>query len=106
MISAAPLLGMVFSLPMDTTQIISQLKAERQRLDLAIQALEGLGIGSRQYADNRTPARSGRPAGKAAGKTGTKQAKPKRKISATARKKMSEAARARWAARKKAAKAK
>jgi hypothetical protein len=76
---------------MDTRQILTQLKAERSRLDAAISALEGLdGIPARKPAGNT-------------GKVGAKgQAKHKRKISAAARKKMSEAARARWAVRKKA----
>lgn len=77
---------------MNTSQLIAQLRQERDKLDAAISALEGL---------DGTPAR--KPTGKAG--AGTKgQAKPaKRKISAAARRKMSEAAKLRWAARKKSA---
>jgi hypothetical protein len=76
---------------MNTAQLISSLKSERDKIDAALRALEGL---------DGTPARKpGKVAGKAV--AGTKgQTKPKRKISAAARKKMSEAAKARWAARK------
>jgi hypothetical protein len=80
---------------------VSQLKQEHIRLckelarvDEALSALGGLnGVQS-------APQKSGRKANVKA----VAAVAPKRKISAAARKKMSEAARARWAARKKEAK--
>ncbi len=80
---------------MDTRKILSDLRAERDRLNQAIAALESL---------DRTPGRGRRaktaaPAGKAA-----KRRRGRRHLSAATRKRMSEMMKARWAERKKKAK--
>ena len=81
---------------MNTTEIVQQLRAERDRLDAAIQALEGVGGGG-------SGKRRGRPPG-----SGTKSAsatKTKRRgMSAAARKRIAESMRKRWAAAKKSGK--
>jgi hypothetical protein len=63
---------------MDTVSIITALEAERDRLDQAITALRGSQRGPGRLANGR-----------------------KRTLSATARKRISEAQKRRWAARKK-----
>jgi hypothetical protein len=68
---------------MDTKAIIKELEAERTRLDQAITALRGGRHGV------------GRPAGGTNGR--------KRRLSPAARKRISEAMKKRWAARKRAA---
>jgi hypothetical protein len=68
---------------MDTEAIIKELEAERTRLDQAITALQGRKRGV------------GRPTGSTNGR--------KRRLSPAARKRISEAMKKRWAARKKAA---
>jgi hypothetical protein len=68
---------------MDTEAIIKELEAERTRLDQAITALQGRKRGA------------GRPTGSTNG--------GKRRLSPAARKRISEAMKKRWAARKKAA---
>jgi hypothetical protein len=68
---------------MDTEAIIKELEAERTRLDQAITALQGRKRGA------------GRPTGSTNGR--------KRRLSPAARKRISEAMKRRWAARKKAA---
>ena len=76
---------------MDIQNILADLKRERENLDRAIGALEGLGTQTR---------RRGRPAGKQAAAT------PKRKrrhMSAASRKRISEMMKQRWAERKKKA---
>jgi hypothetical protein len=78
---------------MDTKRILADLRAERSQIDRAIAAIEGLDTTSA-----RTP-RGGRPAA-------VKQAAPKarrgrRRLTAAARKRLSEAMKARWADRKK-----
>lgn len=79
---------------MDTTKLIRDLLAEKKRIDLAIAALEGLdNTGARAYsAGKRQPVRASH--------------KPRRRrhMSAAARKRMSKMMKARWAARRKAAK--
>ena len=75
--------------PMD---IVKELKQQRDRLDAAIAALEG-GRGSRKAANGRRKTRQGAPNGRRKGK---------RTLSAAARKRISEAAKARWAKAKKA----
>jgi len=72
---------------MDTNQIISELEAERTRLDEAISALRGLGSGGNGRR-GRKPGRRGR-----------------RHLSAAAKKRISEMMKKRWAERKRAAKA-
>ncbi len=72
---------------MDTNQIISELEAEKTRLDEAINALRGLGSGANGRR-GRKPGRRGR-----------------RHLSAAAKKRISEMMKKRWAERKRAAKA-
>jgi hypothetical protein len=67
---------------MDTAAILAELTAERDRLDQAIAALRGKG-------NTRTV--TGKPDGR----------RRKRKLSASARKRIGEAMRKRWAERKK-----
>jgi hypothetical protein len=73
---------------MDIHNILGDLKKERERLDKAIAALEGLGVGAR---------RRGRPVGSISPK--------RRHMSAAARKRISEMMKLRWAERKKKSKA-
>src|SRR5262245_43339403 len=68
---------------MDTGGILNALKSERNRIVSALAALEGIGRG------------------RAAG-NGRRRRKRKRRLSAAARKRISEAAKARWAKVKKA----
>lgn len=75
---------------MDIQQIVSDLKSERERIDAAIRALEGTG------KSGRGP---GRPPG--SGSRGKR-----RTMSASARKRISEMMKLRWAERKKKAKSK
>jgi len=73
---------------MSNEQILALLSAERDRLNRAIEALEG-------------PKRRGRPPGTRnapARVKGTAPAKAKRKLSAAGRKAIADAARKRWAA--------
>jgi len=73
---------------MDIQKILDDLKRERQRLDRAIVALEGAGTAVR---------RRGRPAG-------STNARPRRHMSAAARKRISEMMKQRWAERKRKSK--
>jgi hypothetical protein len=73
---------------MDTTDIIKELSAERDRIDLVIKLLSGSGTASTKA----TPPAEG------------KATRKKRRVSAEARKKMSEAQRKRWAVTKGAVK--
>lgn len=81
---------------MDSTSILAELRAERDRIDQAIAAIEGL-----NSTGNHT-ARRGRPPAITA-QAAPKQARVGRRISAAGRKRIAEAARAMWARRKKAA---
>jgi len=74
---------------MDIQNILSSLKMERERLDRAIAALEGIGASG--------PRRRGRPVG-----SGNKSAagRPRRHMSPAARKRISEMMKQRWAERK------
>jgi len=72
---------------MDTQQIISELEAERDRLEQAISALRG------SITGRRTTAGFGR------GRRG------RRRLSAAAKRRISEMMKKRWAERKRAAKA-
>ncbi|MGO9516193.1 MAG: hypothetical protein ACLPND_04030 [Candidatus Korobacteraceae bacterium] len=74
---------------MDIQNILGDLRAERERIERAIAALEGLGSGRRR----------GRPVGS---KNVAKN--PRRHMSAAARKRISEMMKQRWAERKKKAK--
>jgi hypothetical protein len=78
---------------MNTTEIVQQLRAERDKLDAAIQALEGVGDGAATKRRGRPPGTANKPA---AGRP-----RKKRTMSAAARKRISEAMRQRWAATKK-----
>jgi hypothetical protein len=83
---------------MNTKSILTELRAERQRIDKAISALEALdGSGARVQ-----------PVGKASvvwdRKVATQKGRGRRTISAAGRKRISEMMKARWAARRKAAK--
>lgn len=87
---------------MNVDEIVQQLRDERSKLDAAILALEGVG-GSSSIGKRR-----GRPPGstnKAAASSAIVAAAPKRRrMSAAARKRIGDAARARWAAAKKSGK--
>ena len=72
---------------MDTHQIISELEAERDRLEQAISALRGSLSGGRGFAS-----------------TG-KGRRGRRRLSAAAKRRISEMMKKRWAERKRAAKA-
>jgi hypothetical protein len=76
---------------MDIQNILNDLKRERDRLDRAIMALEGPGVG---------PRRRGRPVGSVNSAT----TRPRRHMSAAARKRISEMMKQRWAERKKKSK--
>jgi len=76
---------------MDIQSILADLKRQRERLDSAIAALEGSGR------------RRGRPAGTTSAASATKK-RPRRHMSAAARKRISEMMKQRWAERKRKAK--
>jgi len=81
---------------MDTNRILADLRAERNRIDRAITALEALdGTGSR----TTTTERRARPT---ATQPATKQPHARRRMSAAGRKRISEAAKKMWAERRKA----
>ena len=82
---------------MNVTDVVRQLRDERSRLDVAIQALEGVGGGTSAPIKRR-----GRPPG-ATHKLAAGGPK-KRRMSAAARKRIAEAMRKRWAAAKKSGK--
>ncbi len=74
---------------MDTKRILAELRAERSRIDHAIAAIEGLSTGI------VTTARIGRP------RPSVSAPRRRRRLSAAARKRISEMMKARWAERKK-----
>jgi hypothetical protein len=78
---------------MDIQNILSNLKAERERIDRAIAALEGLGATG--------PRRRGRPVGSV---NKSSAARPRRHMSPAARKRISEMMKQRWAERKRKSK--
>jgi hypothetical protein len=78
---------------MDIQNILGDLKKERAKIDQAISALEGLGAAA--------PRRRGRPVG--SGKKSS-AGRPRRHMSAAARKRISEMMKQRWAERKRKAK--
>jgi predicted transcriptional regulator len=83
---------------MNTKAILGELKAERTRIDRAIQALESLG-------DAVVTRKPGRPKGGTSFEFGANVSKgrgDRRKMSAAGRRKISEMMKARWAARRKA----
>ena len=98
---------------MDTNRILAELRAERQRLDQAITALESLDHAGGSTRAPRTPKRrhmsaAGRraisEAAKATWAERKKKASPRRHMSAATRKRLSQLAKQRWAERKKKAK--
>ncbi len=81
---------------MDIQSILADLKRERDRLTSAITALEGPG-----------PRRRGRPAGSGSSSStasASASKRPRRHMSAAARKRISEMMKQRWAERKRKAK--
>jgi hypothetical protein len=89
---------------MNIDSILQQLKSERDRIDTAIRALEGSGSGTEPKRRGRKPnalkqaeASSGNTTAAKSGSAGT--GRRKRVLSAEARKRMSEAAKRRWAER-------
>ena len=81
---------------MNITEIVGQLRAERERIDVAIRALEGV-----------SGAASGRRRGRPPGKTQTtafSRAGRRGRMSAEARKRIADAMKRRWAAAKKSGK--
>ncbi len=84
---------------MDTRRILSELRAERARIEQAIAALEAL-----DTTTAATPARRGRRPG-ATAKPGPKPRGGRRNMSAEGRKRISEMMKKRWAERRKKAKA-
>lgn len=88
---------------MDTARILTELRAERDRIDQAIAALEALSRATSQPGSQ--PRRRGRKpsAAKQERTSATPAKQPKagrRKLSAAARKRISDAAKRRWAAQK------
>lgn len=78
---------------MDIQNILADLKSERDRLDRAIGALEGLGAQTR---------RRGRPVGSGHAASGPKR--KRRHMSAASRKRISDMMKQRWAERKRKSK--
>lgn len=74
---------------MDTRRILSDLRAERQRIDQAISALESLDGAAPRGRRGRPPAAAAAPG-----------RRRRRRMSAAARKRMSEMMKQRWAERK------
>jgi hypothetical protein len=90
---------------MDTNSILEELKRQRDRISSAIAALEGHATGNGRRGHRRGPkpksakvAATGFPFGAAKSKRG------RRKLSAAAKRKISESAKARWARAKRAGK--
>ncbi len=81
---------------MDTQQIVAALREERDRLEQAISALEGGGVGR---------GRRGRRPGPVPGGPGRGRGRRRRRLSAAAKQRISEMMKKRWAERKKAARA-
>ena len=81
---------------MNTNEIVQRLRAERARLDAAIQALQGIGGAGSGKRRGRPPASVNKPVST----TRTKR----RGMSAAARKRIAEFMRKRWAAAKKSGK--
>ncbi|MFB3813963.1 MAG: hypothetical protein ACE14L_07605 [Terriglobales bacterium] len=81
---------------MDTSKILSELRAERGRIDQAIAALEAIDrAGS-------APSRRGRAAG---ARSAAQPIRRRRRMSAAGRKRLSEMMKKRWAERRRQAKA-
>lgn len=71
---------------MDTARILNELRRQRDALDAAITALGGTKQNGRRHAVGNQP----------------KAARPRRRLSVAARKRISDAAKARWAKAKRA----
>ena len=82
---------------MNLNEIVQQLRAERDKLDAAIQVLEGVSGAS-------APKRRGRPPGSTNKQSTAGAPKKRRTMSAAARKRIAEGMRKRWAAAKKSGK--
>lgn len=82
---------------MNLDNMISELRRERQRLDAAIAALEGVAVGA--VSSQRGRRQAGAPTDSRHSQT------RRRRMSAAARKRISQAQKARWAAWKKGKKA-
>ncbi len=82
---------------MDTQQIIAALREERDRLEQAIAALEGGGVGRGRRGRRPGPVPGGGP--------GRGRGRRRRRLSAAAKQRISEMMKKRWAERKKAARA-
>jgi len=83
---------------MDIKSILSELRVERQRVDKAISTLEALdGSGARVQTVGKANVAWG-------SKVSVQKRRARRKMSAAGRKRISEMMKARWAARRKAAK--
>ena len=80
---------------METKAILASLYSERDRINCAISAIESLGV------ETSTGSKRGRPSANAAKPTA---APKKRKMSAAGRKRIAQAQRARWAAKRAAEK--
>ncbi len=78
---------------MDIQSILGDLRKQREQIDQAIAALEGLGAGA--------PRRRGRPAGST---NKCSAGRPRRHMSPAARKRISEMMKQRWAERKRKSK--
>ncbi len=97
---------------MDTARILTELRAERQRIDQAITALESLNHAGASTHRAASPKRrhmsaAGRKAISDAAKAmwvERKKNRPRRHMSAATRKRLSQLAKQRWAERKKKAK--
>ena len=87
---------------MDTAQILSDLRAQRDRINDAIAALEALGETS---APTKTMTKAPAPAAVKSGKAAVSPASAKRVVSPEARQRMAEAQQKRWAKKKRVVKA-
>jgi len=83
---------------MDIKRMLADLNAERERIEKAIQALDQLNATSAPAVPRR-----GRPAGKSLpAPAAANSGRGRRRMSAAARKRLSQLAKARWAERRKA----
>lgn len=92
---------------MDILSILAELRSEKERLEEAILTVERLAVGSITKRRGRPPKWLANVKAGAASSSESKAHEPKkrRRFSAATRKKMAEAQRKRWAARKATAKA-
>ena len=94
-------------MPMDIHSILADLRSEKDRLEEAILTIERLAVGSLTKRRGRPPKWLANVKAGTASSLESKGHEPKtrRRFSAATRKKMAEAQRKRWAARKATAKA-